>query len=339
MADTPKYPWRDGGYKATNFLFDSVLVAGHTGLAMGMDWEIKSGDFGETEEAMRRATGQKAYNIQTKTKFGHELVEPGVVSSDGLTMWVKTTLGVGVLEWCTEEEWKVYESSKEPVEAPSHPYRENPGHLGKFLWITGAPGLGKSTVAQLLAKKHGFIFYEGDCFMFSRNPFLPANVEQPTLAQFQQKPLRGAEVQERQKLISKVYVEGAKFMTGEKYDEKIMLAYIESLVTDLKTQRARIGGDWAVAGTVQTKKMRDHARKQFGPNLQFIVLDMELEQQVERIRSRHGDDPEMIEMQKKVFLKFEPKSESEENTVAVKIAVDMTPDDLANNILREINKQ
>ena len=40
-----------------------------------------------------------------------------------------------------------------------------------------------------------------------------------------------------------------------------------------------------------------------------------------------------------MFLKFEPKSESEENTVAVKIAVDMTPDDLANTILREINKQ
>merc|ERR1712142_559450 len=270
---------------------------------------------------------------------GHELVEPGVVSSDGLTIWVKTMLGVGVLEWCTKEEWKLYESSKEPAEAPSHPYKENPGHLGKFLWITGAPGLGKSTVAQLLAKKHGFVFYEGDCFMASRNPFLPANVEQPTLAQFKQKPLRGTEVQERQKILSKVFVESPKLMAGEKYDEQIMLAYIECLVRDLKTQRARIGGDWAVAGTVQTKKMRDHARKHFGPDLQFIVLDMELEQQVERIRGRHGDNPEIIEMQKKVFLKFEPKRESEENTVAVKITLDMTPDDLANTILREINKQ
>ena len=41
----------------------------------------------------------------------------------------------------------------------------------------------------------------------------------------------------------------------------------------------------------------------------------------------------------KAFLKFEPKSESEENTVAVKITEDMTPDDLANTILREVNKQ
>ena len=96
--------------------------------------------------------------------------------------------------------------------------------------------------------------------MFSRNPFIPANVEQPTLAQFKQKPLRVAEVQERQKILSKVYVETPKFMKGEKYDEKIMLAYIECLVRDLKTQRPRIGGDWAVAGTVQTKKWRDHAR-------------------------------------------------------------------------------
>ena len=162
MSDSLSYPWRDGLYKATNCVFDSVRVSGSTGFAMGMHWEIKTGDFGETEDEIRVKSGQERYNIQTTTKFGMDLVEPGVISADGLTMWVKTVSGLGVMQWCSEKDEELFEASKDPVEAPSHPYEENPGHLGKFLWITGPPGLGKSTVSQLLAREHGFVFYEGD---------------------------------------------------------------------------------------------------------------------------------------------------------------------------------
>ena len=53
MSHSLSYPWRDGLYKATNCVFDSVRVSGSTGVAMGMHWEIKTGDFGETEEEIR----------------------------------------------------------------------------------------------------------------------------------------------------------------------------------------------------------------------------------------------------------------------------------------------
>ena len=38
------------------------------------------------------------------------------------------------------------------------------------------------------------------------------------------------------------------------------------------------------------------SRKKFGPDLEFVVLDMELEQQLERVKGRQGDDKETIEM-------------------------------------------
>ena len=63
MSDSLSYPWRDGLYKATNCFFDSVRVSGSTGLAIGMHWEIKTGDFGETEEEIRVKSGQERYNI------------------------------------------------------------------------------------------------------------------------------------------------------------------------------------------------------------------------------------------------------------------------------------
>ena len=55
------------------------------------------------------------------------------------------------------------------MEAPSHPYKEQPERLGKVLWITGAPGLGKSTSAQLLSRNAGYVYYEADCFYSFRS--------------------------------------------------------------------------------------------------------------------------------------------------------------------------
>jgi len=43
----------------------------------------------------------------------------------------------------------------DPIEAPTCPYKVQPEYRGKLLWITGSPGMGKSTSAQLLARKKG----------------------------------------------------------------------------------------------------------------------------------------------------------------------------------------
>ena len=43
---------------------------------------------------------------------------------------------------------------------------------------------------MLLARKHGYIYYEADCFGMFANPFVDPNVDEPTLAIMTQKPLK-----------------------------------------------------------------------------------------------------------------------------------------------------
>ena len=66
-----------------------------------------------------------------------------------------------------------------------------PHHQGKLLFLTGAPGLGKSTTAQLLARRLGYVYYECDTFAQLKNPFIDVNVENPSIAQLKQKILKG----------------------------------------------------------------------------------------------------------------------------------------------------
>ena len=71
--------WRSGVYKATNFFFDSVTICGATGNAVGMEFEITAGDFGEASDRIREETGQDRLTIQTKFKFAGEMIDYGVI--------------------------------------------------------------------------------------------------------------------------------------------------------------------------------------------------------------------------------------------------------------------
>ena len=43
--------------------------------------------------------------------------------------------------------------------------------------------MGKSTSAQMLGRDHGYVYYEADCFTRLCNPYVPLNVDNPSLAQ------------------------------------------------------------------------------------------------------------------------------------------------------------
>ena len=43
--------------------------------------------------------------------------------------------------------------------------------------------MGKSTSAQILGRDHGYVYYEADCFGGLKNPYVPLNVDNPTMAQ------------------------------------------------------------------------------------------------------------------------------------------------------------
>ena len=59
------------------------------------------------------------------------------------------------------------------------------------MWLSGPPGVGKSTTGQLMSREYGYVYYEADCFEECLNPFVdPTNLENPTKLAFSQKPLK-----------------------------------------------------------------------------------------------------------------------------------------------------
>ena len=128
----------------------------------------------------------------------------------------------GYLRWVTEEEATEAANDGDPIEAPPSDYKLEPERQGRLLWITGAPGMGKSTTGQLLSRNHGFVFYEGDCFWSLRNPYIPPNVPEASLATLKQKKLVGKGAEERQQMDNK---EGKAFMGlfgGLEYDQEVI---------------------------------------------------------------------------------------------------------------------
>ena len=119
------------------------------------------------------------------------LVTKGVISEDGKMiyswgMWND----IEHIKWMSDEDLKKLADDREHKDFPSCPYKIQPENQGKLVWLSGPPGAGKSTTGQLMSKKAGFVYLEADCTMNNVNPFVPPDVENPTLAAFQQKALK-----------------------------------------------------------------------------------------------------------------------------------------------------
>merc|ERR1712038_953741 len=93
--------------------------------------------------------------------------------------------------WMSETEYLLFKDAGQPADAPPNHYKVQPNNVGKLVWISGAPGSGKSTVAHLLSKQFGYVYYEGDAFFDHLNPYIPPDVDDPSNACHQQMRLRG----------------------------------------------------------------------------------------------------------------------------------------------------
>ena len=133
---------------------------------------------------------------------------------------------------------------------------------GRLLWITGPPGAGKSTSAQLLGRHHDFVYYDADCFLGLRNPFIPRDVGNPTMAQGRQRPLVGEGSLERKENCKEIQTALERFVEGEETSANwsVIEKYLDILCADIRAQRERIGGNWAVAGCITHRRMRDIVR-------------------------------------------------------------------------------
>jgi len=342
-SKTHAFPLRNGNYKATNNWYSIVLVNGNKGLFkeasnMGMETKIKMGDFGDADPEIVKITGQKFYNIQFIVFFGKDIYENGVISEDGLKIAMKGVMGISELEWITEEEAAALEAEGDPIEAPPGDYKIQPDYQGKFLWITGSPGLGKSTSAQLLSKNHGYVYYEADCFGNCKNPYIPKDVDSPSMAQVNQKALKGEGLEKRMEICKKGTDAFMAVFNGGKFElEGTIKEFYTCMCEDILSERRRIGGDWAVAAVALTRALRDHIRSRLGPDLIFVILSMDKEEVRKRVTARHHGEEQASEMMEPINKLCEPIGDDEENAVGIRVTTDMTKEDVLQKILDLVN--
>merc|ERR1711981_683732 len=139
---------------------------------------------------------------------------------------------VDAYEWMSDEEYKEFISKGDPCDAYPHEYKLQPENQGKLLWLSGAPGLGKSTSGMLLGRKAGYVYYEADCFMQHLNPYVSTDVDEPTLAMMSQKFLSGVP-QQRIDAVGDGVSEFIKMGDGKEYDMEKLCAYYYAMADDV----------------------------------------------------------------------------------------------------------
>ena len=221
------FPWKEGHYLGEGSI-PALEIIGDRGI-LQKDWmkvTFEAGDFGEADSEVAMVSGESSYTVQMKIEQnGKEQITPMVLTDDGKAFYFKTllkTIPMGNLKWVTAEEAMKAASEGDPIESPPSKYKMEPERQGKLVWITGAPGLGKSTTGQMLSRNHGFVFYEGDCFWSLRNPYIPPDAPEASLAQLKQNKLVGRGAKERQEMSNKVNKEVLNMLGSNEYDDRVI---------------------------------------------------------------------------------------------------------------------
>ena len=344
MANSQPTPWRDGYYKfnlrSTNaFKVTGESVEMETFLGK-MDGELSKckweyGDFGQAHPELIKTTGRSNYNVEMAMMNGMWQLK-GILCDDGLTIstWANE---LGVFEWITEDEYESIKSSGDPCDAPPNHYTIQPEYDGKLIFISGAPGMGKSTSGLMLSKMAGYVYYEADAFLKHVNPYIPPDVEEPSLATIKQKPLIGVP-QERIDAVTYGLNDLIAMFKGEKYDKSKLEVYYTELCKNIKAEKNRIGGDWVVAHAVPSRGFRDFVKKQLGPRSIFIVLNMSREDVKQRLDNRHGNEQASAMWLSKIYDVFEPAADDEERTINIQVTNIMTREEVAQMIIDRLPK-
>jgi len=266
----------------------------------------------------------------------------GLVSEDGQTIMLDHK--GGVLDWISEEEYMIM-NDKDPADDIPNSYNPNQDQIGNILWLCGSTGMGKTTTAKILQAEEGFVFYEGDCFMFGLNPYVGAAPE--GLTQFGTKALSGIP-KERTEVCRVTLVEGyTKLLKGEEVDDKIWEDFYNLLCKDILKERKKLGGNWVVTHAVYTRTARDIIRRKMGDGLVLVVLETEEEDlQIERLARRASRKErltadELESSKKKVagFVGYHDTVEDDEpNTFKVVVTGDMTAEDVVKKVQEKFNQ-
>ena len=206
-----KNPWQNGywfnkkGKSRCTYVTDEEVAVRNT---ISLDYpEMNSfgetkgtwtyGEFGPAPKELTAITGIEKLNMELK--YGNKNKDNffGILNKNGTQIHAVTHLNYPthkpflVLEWYSDEKLEILKNERDSAAAPDCPYlKSQPDKPGKLIWISGPPGAGKSTTAQLMGRNHGHVYYSVDCFNMCANPFIDLNVENPTWAQVLQNPLK-----------------------------------------------------------------------------------------------------------------------------------------------------
>ena len=109
------------------------------------------------------------------------------------------------------------------------------------------------------------------------------------------------------------------------------------MAKDLIKQRNRLGGNWAIAQAVFSRKQRELLRNIIGPDLVFIVISMTKECNAQRIKKR-GNMGEYADALIKYAELCEPAGDDEENAYNIVVTEDMSIDDVMGKVLEIVQK-
>jgi len=349
------YEAHDSFYRILKNTDGKVAVSDAAGNEYPM--KIEYGDFGETDSEVEKRSGEKRYSVKLTISLAGddneaeeaEKEEPekmkkmefsdlGVFYDEGRKCSMKGMAGVSGLVKITEDDLERIMNDFEPMEAPPGPYKLQPEKKGKIIWLTGAPGMGKSTSAQLLARNHGYVYYEADCFMAFKNPYVALDVANPSMAQMHQKVLKGPGMEERQSAVKNMQSVWGDLMANKDYDKEVMMEFYRHMAGDIANEKKRIGGDFAIAHVLLTAEVRAAMREWLGPDLIIIVLTMSSADRRKRVLARHADDENAADVMDHFEKLMEGVKENEPNTIELNVDSTMTRDEVVAKIFEKIDQ-
>lgn len=125
---------------------------------------------------------------------------------------------------------------------------------------------------------------------------------------------------------------------GKDFDEVVRPLY-QAMTDDIRKQKKRLGGDFAIAHAVASRVSRDFIREELGNDVVFVVLNLTNECQVNRIKGRHGEEMEgAAEMMGDMYKLYEEAGTDEPNAVNVVIEEGETPAMVLEKVLNAIKE-